>query len=109
MVADTEFPIINKLYIYGVLEFEFQTHPNGHNYNFTLSCEHIIIIEGRLIVGWEEDPFLGMAQIILRGSHASDELTLGGGLNVGAKAIGKYYIKRKNVWNFFIPSWVTFR
>ena len=88
MVADTEFPIINKLYIYGVLEFEFQPHSNGFYYNFTLSCEHIIIIEGRLIVGWEEDPFLGMAEIILRGNHASDELLLAGGVNVGAKAIG---------------------
>ena len=99
MVADVDFPIINKLYIYGTLELQNEVSPNSSVYNnFTLSAEHIIIIGGRLIIGTEREPFSGHVDIILRGNHYTEELFLEGGVLVGAKAIGRSGLKVNEVW-----------
>ena len=93
VVADTSLPIINKLYIYGVLELEYQINPETEDYfNFILNCSHIIISGGRLIVGWEDQPFMGQASIVLRGDHYSPDMPLPDGPNMGAKALGKSFL-----------------
>ncbi len=90
MVADTTLPIINKLYIYGVLELEYQTNPTtGTYYNFVLNCSIIFISGGRLVVGWEDNVFRGQAEIVLRGHHLSPDFPLTDGQNIGAKALGE--------------------
>ncbi len=90
MVADTQLPTMNKLYIDGVLELEYQINSaTGQYYNFVLSCDIIFISGGRLIIGWEDNVFLGQAEIILRGSHISSNMVLPDGQNIGSKALGK--------------------
>lgn len=46
---------------------------------------------GRLLIGWPNDPFDGLATIILNGNHSSPAFILDGdGPVLGAKAIGKF-------------------
>ena len=92
MVADTALPTINKLYIYGTLEFEHNMVKDKY-LDLTLSASHILISGGRLIVGWEDQPYKGQATIELRGTHSSEELPTLHGPNVGAKALGQLLLK----------------
>ena len=92
MVIRGPVPNLNKLYIYGTVEFEYQADENGDYYDLTLNCNYIIISGGRLIVGWEDKPFMGEANIILRGNWNSEELFVDGGPLLGAKAIGEYHL-----------------
>ena len=87
MVADSTLPKINKLYIEGTLEFE-HNQVEGEYLDLTLSATHILISGGRLIVGWEDAPFRGNAEIILRGNQNTREIFVSNGPNVGAKCIG---------------------
>lgn len=43
---------------------------------------------GRLIIGWEDNSFKGLVNIILRGDINTEEKVVEGGVVVGAKAIG---------------------
>ncbi|XP_060067607.1 fibrocystin-L-like [Ylistrum balloti] len=71
MVADTVIPRLNKLIIYGVLEFDISPVNNSYR-NFTLSVTDIIIIGGRLLIGSPNNPFLGQIDIVLRGRRLGD-------------------------------------
>ena len=75
---------IGTLLLEGVLEF---IDTQGAAYE--LNAEYIIIRGGRLIIGWPEDPFDGLASIILRGNHSTPVIDAGDGPMIGAKAIGK--------------------
>ena len=89
VVVDTPLPRLGKLYVDGVLEFEHGP-VGGAVFSFTLSCTHILIRGGRLIVGWPDAPFPGSAEILLRGNHLTPAMFLPGGPNIGAKAMGEY-------------------
>lgn len=88
MVVDVAIPSLNTVIIYGGLEFD--QGPSPPYRDFVLNATHIIVLGGRLIIGWPGAPFLGTAQIILRGSWASPEFVeLTNAPPVGAKVIGK--------------------
>ena len=77
---------VNKLGILlleGVLEFA-----DSPTAVYIIDADFIIIKGGRLIIGWPEDPFDGLASIILRGSHSSPYYNPGDGPTLGSKAIG---------------------
>ena len=79
----TPFPKLGTIIIEGVLEF-FDTP--GAEYN--IEADFIIIKAGRLIIGWPEDPFDGLASITLRGNKSSPYRIPGDGPVLGAKALG---------------------
>ena len=85
MVADTQFPTLNKLIIHGVLELE-----NGRNYVLNASIIFIMGENARLIIGWEDDPHPGNVLISLQGDWDSQDMPLNNGPNVGSKAIGVF-------------------
>ena len=99
MIDEQSLPDLDQIHVEGVLEFENVPLPSsrrrratGSNlyYNIKLTANHIIINGGRLIIGWPDNPFLGKAEIILRGTHASPDFILMGAPNVGGKAIGVF-------------------
>jgi hypothetical protein len=78
---------INKfgiLLLEGVLEFA-----NDPSAQYVIEADFIVIKCGRLIVGWPDDPFDGIASIILRGNDSSPYYSTGEETNLGSKAIGK--------------------
>ena len=84
MVADVDkLPVMNKLYIYGTLELE--------NRDFVLNASVILIQGGRLIVGFENEPYTKNGLIFLRGNHSTPELVMpNGGPVVGSCALGEF-------------------
>lgn len=44
-----------------------------------------------MIGGWEDNPFKGELQIVLRGNHSTPEWTLPEGPNQGSKVLGMYF------------------
>ncbi|XP_062574409.1 fibrocystin-L-like [Saccostrea cucullata] len=86
VVADTDLPAMGKLVLYGTLELD---DANGTR-NFVLNCTYIIILGGRLIVGWPDKPFLGQALILLNGEHSTPSYPITSGPQVGSKAIGTF-------------------
>lgn len=85
VVADMALPRMGKLVLYGVLELD---DANGTR-NFELNCTYIIILGGRLIIGWPDKPFLGQALILLEGEHSTPPYPTTSGPPVGSKAIGR--------------------
>ncbi|XP_019623376.1 PREDICTED: fibrocystin-L-like [Branchiostoma belcheri] len=83
IVADVERISLNKLFIYGVLELD-----DGPDKNYVFSAVQILVQGGRLIIGWEDNPFQGMIQIILKGNHQTPDIPLPNGPNMGSKALG---------------------
>ncbi|XP_060573258.1 fibrocystin-L-like isoform X2 [Ruditapes philippinarum] len=81
----TPFPKLGTILIEGVLEF-FDT-PGAV---YEIEADFIIIKAGRLIIGWPEDPFDGLATITLRGNQSSPYRIPGDGPVLGAKAIGVF-------------------
>ncbi|WAR05573.1 PKHL1-like protein, partial [Mya arenaria] len=77
--------ITGTLIIEGVLEFN-----NLAEAVYNLEADYIVIRGGRLIIGWPEDPFLGLVTITLRGNHDSSYFTPGDGPVLGSKAIGVF-------------------
>ncbi|XP_021347967.1 fibrocystin-L-like [Mizuhopecten yessoensis] len=89
MVADMAIPWFNKVILYGTLEFDHGT--SAPYRDIDLNATHIIILGGRLIIGWPDAPYLGNSQIILRGNWQTAEYTdLTNAPTVGAKAIGVF-------------------
>ena len=90
VVFDVEEALVfDKMFIYGTLEFEYQDKPNTTTpYNFNLTATHIVINNGRMIVGWPDNPLRGETHIILRGDHYTEDMPLPDGPNLGSKAIG---------------------
>jgi hypothetical protein len=83
---DVKFTInkIGILLIEGVLELA--DHPSAQ---YVIEADFIVIKCGRLIVGWPNDPFDGIASIILHGNDSSPYYSTGGETTLGSKAIGK--------------------
>ncbi|XP_076961678.1 fibrocystin-L [Callospermophilus lateralis] len=93
IVADTDMPPMERLIIWGVLELEDKSNagPAGPSYRrVVLNATYISVQGGRLIGGWEDNPFKGELQIILRGNHSTPEWAFPEGPNQGAKVLGVF-------------------
>ena len=98
VVINASINILGNLVLEGTLEFA-----NNPGADYELSAYNIIIMGGRLIIGWPDDPFLGMASLILRGNHSSPYfIPAGSGPTVGSKAIGKVYVTYSTVTLFSV-------
>lgn len=53
-----------------------------------IEADFIVIRCGRLIIGWPDDPFDGLATIVLRGNQSTPYFSPGEGPSLGSKAIG---------------------
>ncbi|XP_048254422.1 fibrocystin-L-like isoform X3 [Haliotis rufescens] len=85
IVADEEaIPTLGTVVIIGALEFD-----NVATKTFNLRAK-MIVVYGRLVIGWPDEPFLGQANIFLSGSHASKPYPVDDGPTAGAKAIAVY-------------------
>nr|XP_034372677.1 fibrocystin-L [Arvicanthis niloticus] len=93
IVADIDMPPMEKLIIWGVLEIEDKSELGaaGPAYRrVVLNATYISVQGGRLIGGWEDNPFKGVLQIVLRGNHSTPEWAFPDGLNQGAKVLGVF-------------------
>ncbi|XP_053415184.1 fibrocystin-L isoform X2 [Nycticebus coucang] len=93
IVADTEMPPMERLIIWGVLELEDNYHVGAaatSSRKVVLNATYISLQGGRLIGGWEDDPFKGELNIVLRGNHSTPEWALPEGPNQGAKVLGVF-------------------
>ncbi|XP_051699933.2 fibrocystin-L isoform X2 [Oryctolagus cuniculus] len=93
IVADTDMPPMERLAIWGVLELEDIYYAGGtksSHRKVVLNATYISVQGGRLIGGWEDNPFKGELQIVLRGNHSSPEWALPNGPNQGAKVLGVF-------------------
>lgn len=85
IVNMTSISKLGILLLEGVLEF---VDTPGAIYN--IEADVIVIKGGRLIIGWPDDPFDGLATITLRGNHSSSYFNPGNGPTLGSKAIGMW-------------------
>ncbi|XP_052830942.1 fibrocystin-L [Octopus bimaculoides] len=98
IVVDIDLPKFNTIYIYGQMEVSNKLS------EVTISANYIHIVGGRLIVGWENDPYPGNATIELRGSQQTPQFDVKSGPNLGSKVIGVFggldmhALKRKVLW-----------
>ncbi|XP_042639560.1 fibrocystin-L [Orycteropus afer afer] len=93
IVADTDIPPIERLIIWGVLELEDTYNVGAAKSSYrkvVLNATYISLQGGRLIGGWEDNPFKGELQIILRGNHSTPDWTLPEGPNQGSKVLGVF-------------------
>ena len=44
---------MKKLTLYGNLELEYKPDESGNYMDFTLEADYIVVMGGRLVVGWE--------------------------------------------------------
>ncbi|MED6281140.1 Fibrocystin-L, partial [Characodon lateralis] len=85
IVLDSNTPSLNKLMVNGVLEV-----PSTLNSTLVIDAVYISIQGGRLIAGWENEPFQGELQIRLRGNHSTPDWLLPNGPNQGSKVLGVF-------------------
>ena len=83
IVGDEAIPSLDYMVIWGTLELDHDLQ-----FDVELNVKYLFIQGGRLIIGWNDKPFLGHAQIVLRGSHATPEWPTSYGAPVGAKVLG---------------------
>ncbi|XP_046549966.1 LOW QUALITY PROTEIN: fibrocystin-L-like [Haliotis rubra] len=85
IVADEEsIPTLGTVVIIGALEFD---NVATKTFNFRAK---MIVVYGRLVIGWPDKPFLGQANIFLSGSHSSPPYPVEDGPPAGAKGIAVY-------------------
>ncbi|KAK5854667.1 hypothetical protein PBY51_004842 [Eleginops maclovinus] len=100
VVLDSDTPALNKLTVIGVLEI-----PDNLNSSSTrqarevpvystvvVDAVYISIQGGRLIAGWDDEPFRGQLTIKLRGNHRTPDWPLPNGPNQGSKVLGVFGI-----------------
>ncbi|XP_069076730.1 fibrocystin-L-like isoform X2 [Pleurodeles waltl] len=90
VIADIQTPTLEKLTIYGVLELINLTEPSSGFKTVVLTATYISIQGGRLIGGWENNPFQGELHIVLKGNHSTPETPLPSGPIQGAKVLGVF-------------------
>jgi len=71
--------------VYGVLEF-------SNEVDTVLGANRIVVMGGKLVVGWGDDPLKVKAHIKLTGSREDEEYTLNDGTTVGSKVNEEYFI-----------------
>ncbi|CAK8682976.1 unnamed protein product [Clavelina lepadiformis] len=83
VVVDVASIIVTTLTVEGVLVFG-----NEYDLDFFLSAETILVLNGRIIAGFEDaDPFTKKLTIELRGNHSTPTVDFPE-INLGSKAIG---------------------
>ncbi|KAM7075196.1 fibrocystin-L isoform 15-T17 [Molossus nigricans] len=93
VVADTDIPPMERLIIWGVLELEDKQNVEAAESSYrkvVLNATYISLQGGRLIGGWEDNPFKGELQIVLRGNHSTPEWAFSEGPNQGSKVLGVF-------------------
>lgn len=85
MVVDVPTPKLDKLFIYGVLELD----PH-RRHNLSANLIFVSGLHGNLIIGWPDKPMVNDVIIRLLGNHASKDMPLNNGPNVGAKALAVF-------------------
>ncbi|XP_023386544.1 fibrocystin-L-like, partial [Pteropus vampyrus] len=93
IVADTDIPPMERLVIWGVLELEDKHNVEATESSYrkiVLNATYISLQGGRLIGGWEDNPFKGELQIVLRGNHSTPEWAFPEGPNQGSKVLGVF-------------------
>ena len=64
--------------VYGVLEF-------SNEKDTVLGANRIVVVGGKLVVGWADEPLRVKAHIKLTGSREDKEYTLNDGTTIGSK------------------------
>ncbi|XP_050924319.1 LOW QUALITY PROTEIN: PKHD1 like 1, tandem duplicate 1 [Lates calcarifer] len=99
VVLDSDTVPLNKLTVIGVLEIpdtnnsssNSRTARSAPEYNtVVLDAVYISIQGGRLIAGWDDEPFRGQLHIKLRGNHRTPDWPLPNGPNQGSKVLGVF-------------------
>ncbi|ELK37593.1 Fibrocystin-L [Myotis davidii] len=93
VVADIDIPPLERLIIWGVLELEDKYNVEAAESSYrkvVLNATYISLQGGRLIGGWEDNPFKGELQIVLRGNHSTPEWAFPEGPNQGSKVLGVF-------------------
>ncbi|XP_033493349.2 PKHD1 like 1, tandem duplicate 1 [Epinephelus lanceolatus] len=98
VVLDSDTPPLNKLTVIGVLEIpdnmgNSSSRParSAPEYStVVIDAVYISIQGGRLIAGWEDEPFRGQLYIRLRGDHRTPDWPLPNGPNQGSKVLGVF-------------------
>ncbi|XP_025757857.1 PKHD1 like 1, tandem duplicate 1 isoform X2 [Oreochromis niloticus] len=98
VVLDTDTPLLNKLTVIGVLEIPDTMNSSSTRqarsvpeYNtVAIDAVYISIQGGRLIAGWNDEPFRGQLHIKLRGNHRTPDWPLPNGPNQGSKVLGVF-------------------
>ncbi|KAK2095397.1 Fibrocystin-L [Saguinus oedipus] len=93
IVADIDIPSMERLIIWGVLELEDKYNLGAAESSYrevVLNATYISLQGGRLIGGWEDNPFKGDLKIVLRGNHTTRDWALPEGPNQGSKVLGVF-------------------
>ena len=99
VVADTkDVPTLKTLTLKGNLELNLTSlSTTGRRKRalekVTITAEYIIIMGGRLVIGWPDKPYTGEVEIILTGKTEARYPDGYGGPPLGAMSIGKEYCK----------------
>uniref|UniRef100_G3NDK3 PKHD1 like 1 n=1 Tax=Gasterosteus aculeatus aculeatus TaxID=481459 RepID=G3NDK3_GASAC len=117
VVLDSDTPPLNKLTVIGVLEIPDNMNSSSSRQaravpeysSVVLDAVYISIQGGRLIAGWNDEPFRGQLHIKLRGNHRTRDWPLPNGPNQGAKVLGVFgtlelYGQPRNVYHTKLAS-----
>uniref|UniRef100_A0A3B4ZZ57 PKHD1 like 1 n=1 Tax=Stegastes partitus TaxID=144197 RepID=A0A3B4ZZ57_9TELE len=112
LVLDVDPPRLNKLTVVGVLEIPDTLNSSSSRSarsapefrTVVVDAVYISIQGGRLIAGWDGEPFRGELHIKLRGNHKTPDWPLPNGPNQGSKVLGVFgtlelYGKPHNVYH----------
>ncbi|XP_042362122.1 fibrocystin-L-like [Plectropomus leopardus] len=98
VVLDSDTPPLNKLTVVGVLEIPDDMKNSSSRparaapeySTVVVDAVYISIQGGRLIAGWDDEPFRGELHIKLRGNHRTPDWPLPNGPNQGSKVLGVF-------------------
>ncbi|XP_039978517.1 PKHD1 like 1, tandem duplicate 1 [Xiphias gladius] len=98
VVLDSDTPPLNKLTVIGVLEIPDTMNSSSPRAarsapeysGVVVDAVYISIQGGRLIAGWDDEPFRGQLHIKLRGNHRTPDWPLPNGPNQGSKVLGVF-------------------
>ncbi|XP_076610974.1 PKHD1 like 1, tandem duplicate 1 [Chaetodon auriga] len=98
VVLDGDTPPLNKLTVIGVLEIPDTMNSSSSRQaraapeysTVVVDAVYISIQGGRLIAGWDDEPFRGQLHIKLRGNHRTPDWPLPNGPNQGSKVLGVF-------------------
>ncbi|XP_054461971.1 PKHD1 like 1, tandem duplicate 1 [Anoplopoma fimbria] len=98
VVLDSDTPPLNKLTVIGVLEIPDNMNSSSSRQaraapeysTLVIDAVYISIQGGRLIAGWDDEPFRGQLHIKLRGNHGTPDWPLPNGPNQGSKVLGVF-------------------
>jgi hypothetical protein len=83
LIIDEPLPRLTGLIIEGGLSAETDA-----SLDLTIEADYIIV-SGRLVIGWPNEPFPGTAKILLHGDYSTLSYQVGSGPELGAKFLGE--------------------